>query len=145
MLLRGENIMKSLRHFLAVSMVCGTVLLPTVGQAACTLAQMQGVWQAYSVGWDGIQANWARCKLTVNAAGRITTGSCTTSDGTTAPATNGSFALQAANTCTYTGRFTVSGFVNQLRHMTLSRDKESANGIGTSTPPITFVFSLTKL
>jgi hypothetical protein len=47
-------------------------------------------------------------------------------------------------TCTFTGSFTFAGQPEQVSHATLSKDKQTALGVGRF-PGGTFVFGLVKL
>ena len=128
----------------AIPAIVASILIPTAVNAACVQADLTGTWQVYSSGWDSPQAYWTRCKMTINANGTMSNGTCTNSAGQSGPMTAASAILTAPSTCTYTAQFRVGGALNRVLHATLARDKNTGNGVGTF-PGGTFIFSMTKL
>ncbi len=122
--------MQKLGIVVAVSM-----LTATVANAACVQGDLAGTWQVYSHGWDNAAGGflwWNRCKVTFNASGTMTAGTCVASkNGEGGPISNGSGTLTVANACTFTAQFTVGGLLNRVVHSTMSKDKEVVTGVGT--------------
>ncbi len=102
--------------------------------AACTQANIAGIWALYS---DGIVTagtlNWSSCDLTINAAGVFTskTSACVNSLGQQFNA-SGSMQILNASKCTYHGSLYVPAFnkTTYVRAFTLSIDHQVGNGVG---------------
>ena len=133
------------RHLITL-VAATTILFPTVAQAACPQTDAQGTWQAYSfvVTGEGYP-DWSRCKLTVNASGVMAPTTCVYrhNGGATAALTQGHIALSPS--CIFTAQFRLNGALNTVVHATLSKDKQSANGVGVAPQGGMFIFNLTKL
>lgn len=124
----------------------GAILLTTgaSAHAACTLADVAGVWQSYTISQQrGDDAYWTRCALIVKANGELTSASnCTDQLGRAAPA-SGLIRLLAGSVCSYSGTVNVAGFRNNLVHATMSSTRNHLDGVGTIPGGITF-FSAVK-
>jgi hypothetical protein len=112
--------------------------------ATCVQANAAGTWAAYSAGTTTGAYYWFKCALTINAAGKITAGSCTESNGLASPIT-GSVRLTVPASCTFTGaldftKFKQTATVNQA---TMSLDKQAVLGIG-SVATNKFTFNMLK-
>ena len=124
--------------------ICIGLAAATVAHASCIQADAAGNWQAYAVSSNG---NVTRCKITVNSSGLMSNNTCTqyfSSSSQTGVMTGGKINLSAGSTCTFTGSFNLGGAVNLVRHLTISKDKISAEGIGTFSGGA-FSLNLTKL
>jgi hypothetical protein len=119
-------------------------MLPAASYAACTQADLRGIWQAYSAAADSGGADWVRCRLAINPSGTIANTSCTSSTGFTGPLTNGRASITSGPNCTFAAQFTFGGVVNRVVHGTLARNKITGTGVGTF-PGGAFLFSLTKI
>jgi hypothetical protein len=120
-----------------------TTLVSTV-QAACTQANLQGVWKAYSAGVDNQVSYWTSCLISINAGGFIANTTCVNSFNLTGNLINGRIVLANANVCAYTGQFIFNQERNILRNMTLARDRLTANGVGVFQGG-SFIFSMTRI
>lgn len=127
-----------------VGIILGVSGVQGAAYASCTQADGAGSWQAYSIFAESGGSAWLRCRLSINSVGTVATNACTRSDGVTASMTNGHINLVNAARCTFTGSFKLHGILNTIRHSTMSRDKISAEGVGTY-PGGIFSFNLTKL
>lgn len=120
-----------------------TLLFPGVSVAACALSDVGGLWQVYSVGNTGA----VRCIVKVSGAGVIdqNNSTCVFTDGTSTRM-RGNLVLNSPSRCTFSGSVTYisDGFVNRVRHSTLTKDKLSGSGIGTATGGF-FLFTLVRL
>jgi hypothetical protein len=119
-------------------------LSPVAASAACTQADMAGTWYAYIYGVDSGVASWARCKLRADANGDIRDIPCSTSAGVQLELTNATVTLRVGAECAYSARFKIDGVVYAVRHITLSRDKITAEGAG-FVEDRAIIISLTKL
>ena len=135
--------MRKVLRGVASAMVLVTTFASTA-QAACTQAQLAGVWKAYSAGVDNTISYWTSCLIVINASGFIANTTCINSFNFTGNLTNGRIVLANANQCAYTGGFTFAGERNTLRNMTLARDKYTASGVGVF-PGGSFIFSMVRI
>jgi hypothetical protein len=121
------------------------VFSPAVASAACTQADVAGTWYAYVYGVDGGVGSWARCKLRVDAAGDVRDIPCQTSANQSLDLTNGRITLRHGDQCAYSARFRIGpDEIYDVRHITLSRDKITAEGAGI-VEGRAIIVSLTKL
>ncbi|HTJ63644.1 MAG TPA: hypothetical protein VL899_07525 [Alphaproteobacteria bacterium] len=102
--------------------------------AACSQADVAGVWASYTVGADVRGDYWLQCTLRIAPNGKFTasSSSCIASSGLKSAA-EGSLTLANAATCAFKGgivltKGTAENFIN---HATLAFDKNTAEGIGT--------------
>lgn len=117
---------------------------PGIAHANCTQPDVAGTWQAYAISASNAGAYWVRCRVSINASGNVANSPCTDSNGGKGTLTNGTVQLKDPNSCTFTGKFTLGGTVNTIRHATMALDKISVEGVGTF-PGGIFSVSLTKL
>jgi hypothetical protein len=99
--------------------------------AECAPADMQGVWQIYSINSDG---EVIQCRVAIGPMGSMSNGDCLiyfSSRAEAAVLSSGRIILSSSKTCTYKGSFELNGTVNTLRHVTLSSAKNEGQGIGT--------------
>jgi hypothetical protein len=111
-----------------------TVFATPAARAACTQADVAGVWASYTVGIStGSLDYWLDCTLRIDASGNFTakTSSCVADSGLKSPA-NGHLTLTNGAICAYKGviRMTKLAAESTINHATLSRDKEAAEGVG---------------
>ena len=124
-----------------LAVVLAGLTLSSTANATCTQANMVGTWEAYSLSAQtGI---WTRCKMTVTTTGAFTNASCVDLDANAAPVT-GNVKLLNGALCAFNGKIVAGGETSTIKHMTLSQDKITAEGVGTF-PGGTFIFSLTKI
>ena len=127
---------------LLVSLLAGAV--PAVSaQAACVQADAAGRWSVYSMNSDD---DVVRCAVTVNAYGTIARTTCTGyygSSSATVPMAGGKITLSDTLRCSFRGSITFNGVVNTIREMSLSPNKQVAQGIGTF-PGGSFFLSMTR-
>jgi hypothetical protein len=100
--------------------------------AACAPANLAGLWDAYSVGADGLEPLWTRCSVRFDSMARITGSSCVTDTGA---ASTLSGRLTVRSNCLVDGRFThrfdAGGSLScNIAQSTLSKDKEVVTGVG---------------
>jgi len=112
--------------------------------AACTQANLAGVWKAYSAGVDRGVSYWTSCFIVINSAGFIANTTCVNSFNLTGNLVNGRIVLGNANQCAYFGEFTFNGARNLLRNMTLARDRLTAAGVGVFQGG-SFIFTMTRI
>jgi hypothetical protein len=103
-------------------------------RAACTQADVAGVWASYTVGINtGSSDYWLDCTLRIDATGKFTakTSSCVADSGLKSPA-QGNLTLTNRAICAYKGVIEMTDGVAEsvINHATLSRDKETAEGVG---------------
>lgn len=125
----------------AILGICGA---QGAAYASCTQADGAGSWQAYAIVAESGGSAWFRCRLSINSVGTVATNTCTRSDGVTGSMTNGKIKLVNSTLCTFNGSFNLGGSLNTIRHLTMSKDKISIEGVGTY-PYGIFSFNLTKL
>jgi hypothetical protein len=113
--------------------MCGVLLFPTFANAACTLAEMAGNWQAYMLRYNGPFDSWAQCKLTISSTGKINNTTCKVMPVATHSFTAGSVKLGVGALCMFTAKFTINGVVHTVQHATLGRDKNFLSGVGQTT------------
>jgi len=128
----------------ALAAFAATLTLSTASNAACNQADLAGVWQIYSTGWDSSGSWWSRCKVRINSGGAMSNGRCSNSLGQAGPMTNGSATLVSAAACTFRTQSRFDGELNKVIHGTLSKDKTTASGVGTL-PGGKFIFTMSKL
>jgi hypothetical protein len=110
------------------------VFATPAARAACTQADLTGVWASYTVGIStGSLDYWLDCTLRIDASGNFTakTSSCIADSGLKSPA-NGHLTLSNGATCAYRGVIAMTKLAAEsvINHATLSRDKETAQGVG---------------
>ena len=134
--------MKQLR-VLAITLA---VLGPATAHAACTQADLEGKWQAYTMTLSQSVYGVARCTMTIGAGGAIAASSrCTDQNNYSAAMQMGSVSLSNAGACTFTGQFRWQGTVYRILHGTIATDKRTASGIGTFAGGGGFLFVLSEL
>lgn len=111
---------------------CLTVAMDGAARAACIQANAEGSWAAYSAGTTNGNLYWFRCAMTIEAAGKITGGSCMESNGQASPI-GGTIRLIAPAACTYRAELNFSKFgqTATIDQATLSLDKRAVLGVGT--------------
>jgi hypothetical protein len=122
--------MRNIVRFLCGAAVAATVMAPMAASAACTQANIAGRWNIYVSGLNGGVASWVRCRIIVSATGSVANTTCNAHTGQPLPLTGAQINLTGAPICVYQGSFNLAGSANQLRHMTLSLDKQTASGAG---------------
>ena len=131
-----------------IGAVCGLIFGATAVQgaamAACLQADVAGTWQAYSLGVGDGGSAWTICRLVVNPRGTAAPTFCTLSNGETVQATRGRLLLRNSANCTFTGEITLGDVPNRIRHATMSRDKNTVEGVGVVTGGI-FRFTMTRI
>jgi hypothetical protein len=108
------------------------MIAPASANAACAPANLAGLWDAYSVGADGLEPFWIRCNVRFDSTARITGSSCVTNTGT---ASTLSGQLTVRSNCRVAGRFTqrfnAGGSLScNIPQSTLSKDQEVVTGVG---------------
>ena len=108
------------------------MIVPASANAACAAADLAGLWDAYSVGADGLEPLWTRCSVRFDSTARITGSACLTNSGA---ASTLSGQLTVRSNCRVAGRFTQhlngGGSLScNIPQSTLSKDKEVVTGVG---------------
>ena len=134
--------MRSIIRFVAAAMILATTFT-SVAQAACTQAQLAGVWKAYSAGVDTGVSYWTSCLIVINSVGVIAPTTCVNSFNFFGQL-QGRVVLTRGNLCEYNGWFTFASATNYLRNMTLARDNNTAAGVGVFTGG-SFIFTMTRI
>ena len=80
----------------------------------------------------------------ISGAGKIGNTNCTLDTWFLGPFTNGTARITAPAACTFTASLSFAGLQQQVVHATLSKDKQSAFGVGKAGRD-TFVFGLIRL
>jgi hypothetical protein len=127
----------------ALAAFAATLTLSTAANAACNQADLAGVWQIYSAGWDSSGSWWSRCRVRINSGGAMSNGRCSNSLGQSGPITNGSATLVSAAACTFKTQSRFNGELHKIVHGTLSKDKTTGSGVGTL-PGGKFIFTMSK-
>jgi hypothetical protein len=136
--------MRKLIRSLAAAAAAAAVLAPMAASAACTQANIAGRWNVYTFSVNGGQPAWVRCRIIVSATGSVTNTTCTAHTGQSLPLTGAHIDLTGAPICVYGGGFSLAGSANQLRHLTLSLDKQTASGVGVAPPAGAFTIEMVK-
>jgi hypothetical protein len=134
--MKEVSMSKTRATVLAISLT----LSPAIADAACTQADLAGSWQAYVF---NSQEQWFRCRLQINGAGDVADTTCVTTS-TSAALTRGTVDLIAPAVCTYTAQYKLKGFPHKIDHITLSKDKTIATGVGFA-GNVKFIVHFTKL
>ncbi len=109
-------------------------LASPAARAFCTQADLTGVWASYTVGIStGSLDYWLDCTLRIDGSGNFTakTSSCVADSGLKSPV-NGHLTLVNGQTCAFKGvlQMTKLAAESVINHATLSRDKDTALGVG---------------
>jgi hypothetical protein len=136
-----------MRGYSVFAGVVGVALLTSIpASAACKQADISGAWQVYATKALG---QLTSCQIVVTKTGVISNSKCAifTSDASrNVKLTKGSIKLQNAQTCNFTGAFTISGSLNnEIKSITLNLSKDSAIGFGDSASSGLFFLNLSKL
>jgi hypothetical protein len=120
-----------IRTLSGVATALALAITASPADATCVQGNAAGTWAAYSAGTTKGTYYWFKCALTINTAGKITTGSCTESNGLASPIT-GSVHLTVPADCTFTGTLDFTKFKEKatVDQATLSLDKQAVLGIG---------------
>jgi hypothetical protein len=127
----------------AVVAFAAALTFSTAANAACNQADLAGLWQIYSAGWDSTGSWWSRCRVRINNGGTMSNGRCSNSLGLSGPITNGSATLVSVAACTFKTQSRFDGDLHKIVHGTLSNDKTTGSGDGTL-PGGNFIFTMSK-
>jgi hypothetical protein len=114
-----------------LSIAALALMVPWSVEAACAPADAAGTWDAYSVGADGSGLFWNRCTIKLNSSARLQSGSSCVSDFGATSTLSGQ--LTVSSSCrisgSFTQRFSAGSTRCNLPQATLSRNKETVNGV----------------
>lgn len=130
--------------YLSILISVFVVVFPALGHAYCTQADAAGRWQVYSLASDGATTE---CGIVINSYGNMAKSTCTQYYNyqiAYTPLSGGTINLKDAAQCLYKGTFVFGGLKLVIRHLTLSKDKTTAQGIGTDPRGFAFMFNFTK-
>jgi hypothetical protein len=119
-------------------------LTPSIAEAVCARSDLQGSWDAYSVGADNRDPFWTRCTVRFAASGNIRSASCRDDDG---EASTLAGTLRVRNNCRANGTVTEEfsgGSIDCSIRSTLSPAKDVVAGVGECDEGTIFTFSMIK-
>ena len=136
--------MNKVKRLVGGAMISLMAISQSSAWAACTQADMTGLWHVYTTAVTNSGYIWAHCRVRIDGTGKATAPFCVFSNGQKAPLVNASIKIDKPAFCVFKGSFNVGPLKQTVRHITLASDKKTAKGVGTS-PAGAFTVDLLKL
>ena len=128
-----------------VATFAGMLLVASSAWAACTQADLTGVWRLHVHGATSEGSFWTRCGITIAATTGNVSGSCRTDEGLNFNLT-GRLTITAANglACLVTGSVSSPQGVNRIHDAAMDRGKTVVSGVGIDPDSERFAFTAVK-